>query len=286
MEAGEAGMQDLVDQMLAMIDQRSQVEGRGSQRFNIKVADTRIDFDLTAPNAAIAFEHLAAVIEAVIAAERAGRMVEAVASGPQPLPLWLVSGSDVLAQWLCWAGVGNALRKVIVLSNATGMAPVVGYLDRRARRELGQGGARIRVAGGTAIAERIELSDRPRCTAILGQSARIRIEAHKLPETLISALQQDARGNALRPLAEVVSHPFFAAADLRIIGVANEGSAVVFDVETRWAPLEPVPAAAWKVLPSDADPAFPWRATAGERRRLDGLVDEARHRLSATDGQC
>ncbi len=277
-------MRDLVDRMLTMIDRGSWSAEGDDLRFGITIAQARIDFDTMTPTIGLAFERLAAAIEATIAAERARRMIEVAGVTSQPPPLWLVSGSDILARWLVWAGASNALRKVLALTDQVGLAPVSGDLDRRARRELGQGGAKIRVRGGMAIAERIELSNQPRCVANLGEKALIRIEAHQLPDTLIVGLQQDARVNALRPLAEVISHPFFTAADLRITGVANEGSAVVFEVERRWAPLEPVPDAALAVLPADADPVFPWRATVSERRRLDGLVEEARHRVAATGG--
>ncbi|WP_375393055.1 hypothetical protein [uncultured Sphingomonas sp.] len=275
-------MRDLVDRMLTMIDRGSWSAEGDDLRFGITIAQARIDFDTMTPTVGLAFERLAATIEATIAAERARRMIEVAGVTSQPPPLWLVSGSDILAHWLVWAGASNALRKVLALTDQVGLAPVYGDLDRRARRELGQGGAKIRVRGGMAIAERIELSNKPRCTAVLGQDARIRIENHKLPDTLIDALQQDERRNALRALAEVVSHPFFTAADLRITGVTNAGSAVVFEVESRWAPLEPVPDAVLAVLPADADPVFPWRAPPSERRRLDCVVEEARHRVAAT----
>lgn len=277
-------MRDLVEQMLAMVARGSWTAEDGDARFSVTIANAPVEFNITVPTIALAFERLAAAVEATIAAERARGMIDVAGMTSQPLPLWLVNGSDILAQWLSWAGASNALRKVLTLTDAVGTAPVAGYLDRRARRELGQGGARIRVRGGMAIAERIELSDRPRCVAMLGGRARIRIEQHKLPDTLIIGLQRDARDNALRALAEVVSHPFLAATDLKIIGVVNEGSGVVFEVDSRWAPLEPVPDVAWAVLPADADRVFPWRATAAERRRLDGLVEEARHRVAARGG--
>ncbi|MGY2735024.1 hypothetical protein [Sphingomonas sp. UYP23] len=281
-EDGTAVMRDLADLMLAMTDQNAWSAKGNAGSFVVSIAGTQIDFDRAAPAIGLKFERLAAAVEAAIAYRRARNMIEVAGVSAQPLPLWLVSGSDVLAQYVHWTNTSDALRKVLMMTDSVGVAPVVGYLDRRARRDLGQGGARIRVRGGTAIAERIELSDHPRCTASLGESAYIHIETHKLPDVLISALQRDARDNALRPLAEVISHPFFASANLKITGVANDGTALVFEVESSWTPLEPVPAVAWGVLPPDADSAFPWRATARERRALDGLVDEARHRVAAT----
>ncbi len=284
-EASEATMRDLVDQMVAMIDPKSwSIDGNG-QRFGTTIAGARIEFDATISTASLAFEQLASLVEAAISTARVRHMIDAAGMTSQPLPLWLVSGSDVLSKWLVWAGAGKALRKALTLTDEAAVAPVAGYLDRRARRELGQGGARIRVRGGIATAERLELSDHPRCIAILGQRARVRIERHKFPETVMLALRQVEGQNALRPLADVVSHSFFASADLKMAAVSSEGTSLVFEVESRQVPLEPIPAAAWSVLPADADPASPWRATAGERRRLDGLVEEVRHRLAATGGR-
>lgn len=273
-------MRHVIDQMLAIIDCGLWSLDGGEQRFAVTIAKTRIDFDTEVPSTGLALERLACAVEAAITAERARQMLALAEAANEPLPLWLVSGSDMLAKWLVWAGTGNALRKVLALSDAVGTAPVAGYLNRRARRDLGQGGAKIRVRGGMAVAERIELSDAPRCTAILGERAMIRIEQHRLPDTLITALQRDARSNTPRPLGGVVSHPFFTAANLGITGIANDGPAVVFEVGSHWAPLAPVPAAALAAIPADADPAFPWRATVSERRRIDGLVKEARHRVT------
>ena len=278
-------MRDLVDQMLTGIDRKAWSIDGSEQRFGVTIAGARIEFDTTILTASLAFEQLASLVEAAISTARVRDMIDAAGMTSQPLPLWLVRGSDVLSKWLVWAGAGNALRKVLTLTDEAAVAPVAGYLDRRARRELGQGGARIRVRGGIATAERIELSDHPRSIVILGQSARVRIERHKLPDTVLMALQQVEGQNALRPLADVISHPFFASADLEMTAILSEGTSLVFEVESRQVPLEPIPAAAWSVLPADADPASPWRATTGERRRLDGLVEEARHRLAATGGR-
>ena len=277
-------MRELADQMLEAVDRRAWSVDGNAGVFQVTLGGASIMFDTPAPAVSLSFERLAEAIEATIACERAQRMIEAVGAPEQKVPLWLVSGSDVLAAWLRWAGVGGALRKELSLNDAIGSAPVAGYLDRRARRDLGQGSARIRVRGGQAIAERIELSDRPRCIAVLGTEARLRVERSRLPETLITALQKDGQRNAGRPLAEVVSHPLFVAADLRVEGVENDGPDLAIDIESRWLPLEPVPEAALAMLPADCDPVFPWRATAGERRRLDGLVEEARHRVAVTHG--
>lgn len=273
----------IAEQLLATVDPAAWQLTGGDADFRVSVAGTSIAFDASAGTLGQAFEQLAFAVEARIAFERASAML-AAAPVAGPLPLWLVSGSTVLAAWLGWAGTGNALRKTLNLTGELGLAPVAGYLDRRARRELGRGGGRIRVRGGMAVAERIELSDRPRCVATIGDRALIRIEDHRLPDALITGLRPTAGSNTRRRLAEVVSHPFFPAADLRILDARQEGATAIFEIDHLWMPLEPVPDAARSILPRDADPAFPWRTTAGERRRLDGLIEEARHRVAAMRG--
>lgn len=90
-------MRDLVDRMLAMIDRRSWSIDGSDQAFCVNIADLRIAFDIATPAIGLAFEQLAMAIEATIAAGRARRMIVAAGMGSQPLPPWLVSGTDVLA---------------------------------------------------------------------------------------------------------------------------------------------------------------------------------------------
>lgn len=282
---GRISVRDLIAQILAPLDKGSWRIKEHDSALVVTIGEMWIAFDRADRDIALSFEKLADVVGATLAFRRAQQMIGATGVVSKPVPLWLVSGSGVLANWLHWAGASNALRKVLSLTANPGVAPVSGYLDRRARRELGQGGARVRVRGGLAVAERIELSDRPRCVAMLGERALIRIEDHRLPETMVAGLQEREGSNTRRRLAEVVSHPFFAAADLVVAGVTQDRSAVVFEVDHHWTPLEPVPAAALEAVPKDFDPAFPWRATASERRRLNGLVEEARHRLATRRGR-
>lgn len=241
----------------------------------MSIAGTDIVFDASAGALGQAFEQLAFAVEARIAFERASAMLAAVPTAG-PLPLWLVSGSDVLARWLSWSGSANALRKILCLDDTLGQAPITGNLARRARRELGQNGAKIRVRQGMAVGEQIELAERPRSVAVFGEATSVRIDAPALPETLLIAMRKKPQANALRSLLDIVEHPFIAAADLKITNARNDGAAVVFEVESHWAPLAPVPNEAWAVLPRDADPVFPWRPTPRETREHDRLVDAGR----------
>lgn len=278
-------MRDLIDQMLSMLDRQSWSIDEGGDHLSVTLAGTRLEFDAGASTNTFVFEKLAEAIRWALAVQRARRMIEAAGMTSEPVPLWMVSGSNILGGWLRYAGAGNAFRKALSLTDVTYLAPVTGDLDRRARRDLEQGGARIRVRGAMAVAERIELSNQPRCIAMLGERAFIRFEDYRLPNTVIAALQQHTGRNAGRPLSDVVGHPFFAAANLTITDVVQDETVLTFQVHHTFGPLEPVPEAAWKVLPRDPDPMFPWEANMGEQRRLIGLVAEARHRAAAMRGQ-
>lgn len=271
----EGSPRAIAEQLLASIDRTSWQMTGTETAFAITLAATNIAFDAKSVEPGRAFERLAFAVEARIAFERASAMLAAVPS-KGPLPLWLVSGSDVLAHWLAWSGSSRALARVLTLDDALGHAPFSADLTRRARRELKQGGARIRVRQGIAVAQEIELAEQPHTTAFLGETALIQIDAATLPETLLAALEPKPLANAHRPLGEVIDHPFVRAADLRYSAVRNEGGAIVFDVASHQTPLAPVPREAWSVLPFDADPVFPWRPTAREIRAHDRLVRAGR----------
>jgi hypothetical protein len=250
--------------MLALVDHDVAVAG-DSDRFDIAVAGATIAFGRGTVHP---FEQLAAALEARIAYKRAVAMV--TAAGETGIPLWLVSGSDMLGKWLAWSRTDNAFIKALTLTEQAGAAPVIGELNRRARHDLGQMSARIRVRAGQAVAERIELSHHTPAIATLGNRALIRIVGSRLPETTLVALgpkfktEKKPSTNDRLQLGRVVEHPFFAAHEFMVAAVENEGNDVVVEVETSWGPLAPVPKTAWNAVPRDADPAFPWRATRHE----------------------
>lgn len=223
------------------------------------------------------FEQFAAAIERCIAYDRAQAMLDGVGAAVPPLPLWLVTGSSVLAAWLAWSHSEAVFRKRLTLSDAPGAAPVSGNFERRARHALGHTPAKIRVRNGLAVAERIELPGRLRCTATFGREARIRIDGGPPPETIITALAEDPFRRDRRRVADVVDHPFFNSSDLRLADIRNDANTVVLDVESKWGPLAPVPEDAWRAVPQDADASCPWRATSSEVAKLYGLVDAGRH---------
>lgn len=267
MSGKEESPRAIAEAMLAMIGVHSFTIDYDRDRLSVTISGTAIVLGDERP---YAFERLAAAIEARIAYERAAAMV--AAAGETGVPLWLVVGPTMLGSWLQWSGTAPALARALVLTDRAGTAPVVGGFARRARHRLGQMAVRIRVCAGQAIAERIELSHRVPAAGVLGERATVRIGRHHLPDTMLLALREDPSRNDRWRAGELIGHPFFAAHDIMVEEVRQEGSDVVVELETEWAPLAPVPKKAWKAVPRDADPRFPWRATPREVAELYRLA--------------
>lgn len=249
----------IVEAMIAMIDPTGVGIIGDQDRLDVGIAGTTIAIGEGSP---LGFEQLASAIEARIAFERATAMV--AAAGVSGVPLWLVSGSSVLAKWLAWSRTDRALAKSLSLNDQLGVAPIVGRFARRARRELGHMSVKIRVSAGQAVAERIELSHRVSAVAVLGNKATIRLRRQHLPETIVTALEKDPTRNDRRRAAEIIDHPFLANFDVMVEEVRNDGDDTIVELETVWEPLAPVPEAAWAAVPRGTDPRFPWRATTRE----------------------
>ena len=270
-------MRDLVDRMLATVSpKRYRIENRAGS-FSVAIGGTTIDFGAATPAIDQHLEQLGVAIERCIACDRAQAMLVAADALEQPLPMWLVTGSSVLSAWLSWSRTEDVFRRRLTLSDRIGAAPVSGLFDRRARQPLGHTPAKIRVRNGLAVAERIELPGRLRCTGMFGRQARIRIDGGPLPQTIITALAEDPVEPRRRRVGAVVDHPFFTSSDLRVADIRNDGDTVVVEIESQWGPLAPVPEKAWGAVPPDADVSCPWRATRNEVADLYRLVDAGRH---------
>lgn len=265
--------------MLAVGRMSSDAVKRGDGHVSVAIGSSHFDIAFAGSASVYALEQLATAIESRIAYSRAVKMAGAAKVTTRPPPLWLVSGPTILGQWLAWSHTQASLRGALVLTDEPGSAPISGVLARRARRELGQPAAKVRVRAGMAVAERIELSHRVPAVMSLGERAHLRIRRHALPETIVDGLKDDPARNDRRRLAELVDHPFFATLDVCVERVRNDGTDAIIEVETRWAPLEPVPGDATRAIPRDADPVFPWRATARETAELYRLVDIARRQI-------
>ncbi|MGI4732588.1 MAG: hypothetical protein ACRYFW_12705 [Janthinobacterium lividum] len=264
-----------IDRMLGMVDRCRSSLSRDGNGWTVTIAGTTIMLDPRMSSFEHALERLASAIEAAIAYQRATAMLAAARAETGSVPLWLVTGSSVLAGWLAWSRGEAALHRVLMLSDQPDIAPVVGTLRRTARVALGQTAVAIRVSNGFAVAGKIELPAERRCIMALGRTARMTIAKARLPEAMVAAL-------AGRSMTALASHPFFTASGLVITAAHNEGQSLVVELEHDWRPLAPVPEAALAVVPTDADLAVPWRATRREVADLYGLVDGLRgHKRTA-----
>lgn len=262
--------------MLGVVRPASYRMHGGHGAFTVALAGTTIEFDDAATCVDRPLEQLANAIEGCVAFERVKAMLAAADAERGPLPLWLVTGSSVLAAWLAWSRSEAAFRRSLTLSDHVNAAPVTGIHDRPTRRALGQTAAKIRVRNGLAVAERIDLAGRLQSTAAFGRKATISIKGGPLPDTLTDTLAEDRLGKDRRRIGDVIDHPFFTSTDLKLAGAHNDGSAVMIDIESRWEPLAEVPQEAWHVLPRDADRTCPWRMTSREIAELYRLVDAKR----------
>jgi hypothetical protein len=268
-------LKNIVEQMLGMLEPEH-YHILTKDRFAVEVGNATITFDASAAAIETSLEQLATAIEAAVAHTRVQAMLAAVEAVAKPLPLWLITGSSVLASWLDWSGTTAAFRKRLSLCDHTDAGPIIGSFDRRTRRSLGQTAAKIRVRNSLAIAERVELPGSVRCIATLGQQARFRIEGMQLPETLVTSMGQSRSASRVRFVAEVCEHPFFSANGLKLAGCHNDRNAVIIEAENHWRPLRPIPGAARAAIPNDADETYPWRATDREIAELYQLVDHGR----------
>lgn len=274
-------LQEIVQQMLGMIEPE-QYHILPKDRLAVELENATITFNASVASIETSLEQLAAAIEAAIARTRVRAMLAAAEAIEKPLPLWLITGSSVLASWLDWSATSAAFQKRLSLCDNADAGPIIGIFDRRTRHSLGQTAAKIRVRSSLAIAERIELPGSVRCFATLGRQARIRIDGVQLPETLVTSFGQSRAASPVRLVAEVCEHPFFIASGLKLVGCRNDRNAVIIEAENHWRPLRPIPDAARAAIPNDADETYPWRATGREIAELYQLVDHGRANIETS----
>ena len=201
---------------------------------------------------------------------RARAMLEA--AGTYDCPLWLLSGSRFVAEWLRWAGAGHELLQ------ATRWADDLARWSQIPKDyDFGVHHAgRFMVYTGTNVTgevrSHISLSDPPGCR--FSERARPRLLiGTTLPETVVDTLREPERARTDRPLrlSAIVSHPFFETYDPAVLDLRNEDGNLVIAIDDQRTTFAPVPSAAMAIMPPDADPASPWGVTAAERLRLHDL---------------
>lgn len=125
-------LRDLVQQMLGMVQPDRYVLRERVGEIGVEIAGGTILFAYPDRHAPMKLEQLAMALEGCIASDRAGAMLRAAGAEADPIPLWLITGSSVLAAWLQWSGTDTMFRKRQALVDQYGMAPVFGSVERRA----------------------------------------------------------------------------------------------------------------------------------------------------------
>ncbi len=206
------------------------------------------------------------------AAHRAKAMLDAVGSS-SIIPLWLVSGPDMLGAWVRWSKSGPAIENGLTGGAVPGEISVSGDIALRTRGSIG--GARIRIRRGHAVAPRVQLTQRRDPIMKLGDKGVI-ISKKLPPEHWLMKFRTLARSDQGLPLADIVKHKLFELQPTPVLDLAVSDDQLIIAFATHRATLAPVPDAALAVLPSDYDPARPWRPTAAESSLLRKLVREGR----------
>jgi hypothetical protein len=195
-------------------------------------------------------------------AERARAMLEAADVALTSAPTWMLSAHPLVAGWIGWA---SCLQMIVAAAQGVDGQPLSsGRVE--VRRVVG---ARVTsLCGGIymgTLTGVIALSDRPMCQYIDEPTPRIVIALSALPETVIRSISGPRdRSNRGRRLSDIIDDPFVTAYDPPITSVANVDGTVEIALEPGYVTLSPVPVAAMRVVPPDADLGRPWELTLRE----------------------
>lgn len=225
----------------------------------------------TSQRTGLALEQLGELIISSIGYRRARAMLRAADHHVAQPPLWLVSGPLVLGEWVRWANAAHPLARRLEFTPVLANTPVVGGADVRSRRKDRHSWARVSVVAGVARAT-IELTGTTPIVLDLGRESRVLAPGQRLSATAINGVA----GLITQPdgllLSQVIDHPFFASGSFEVSVLTKEEGGTLAILADQRATLAPPPAEALTVVPPDADPATPWRATATERAEIDRLV--------------
>lgn len=197
-----------------------------------------------------------------IRAERARAMLEAADVAFASVPTWMLSAHPFVAEWIGWA---SCLPMIVAAAQATGDQPLSsGRVE--VRRTVGARATSL--CGGIymgTLTGVVALSERPVCQYIDEPTPKIVIARSALPGTVIASMGESSDGsNRGRRLSDIIDHPLVAAFDPPITSVANANGAIEIALEPGYTTLAPVPVAAMRVAPPDADPGRPWELTPRE----------------------
>lgn len=245
---------------------------RATSGVAIHLLDETMELDFT-HNAFFAQVSLLKRLVALLTSHvRARAMLDAAGDSDLP-PLWLLSSSEFVAEWVRWAGADDGLRTYSNWADDIAIWPQLPMQVEVATTHCDRHMALAATSYTGELTGILTLSGDPLCRFSWSQEPKIRIAVAALPETVITSLLHSETEGANRTLrlSEIVSHPFFDVYDPIVTDIANDGGTLVIRIEDRAITLQPVPTAALRILPPDLDHARPWEPTPSELERLRNL---------------
>lgn len=175
---------------------------------------------------------------------------------PGTTPAWMLSARVPVGAWILWT---KCLSQVVQSAwSDQDDALTGGRLQVHATAGSRTMTLRGSIYAGTLTGV-IDISVKPVCRYVDEPRPRLVIEHSALPETVLASISDpDDRSNRGRRLGDIIDHPFTAAYDPPITDVANVHGSVEIALESGYATLAPVPVAAMRMIPPDADPGRPW----------------------------
>lgn len=202
-----------------------------------------------------------------IRTKRTHAMLAASGTTKGHVPAWLLSAHPLVVEWICWTSCRDA---IVAAARVTEEQPLP---SGRVELQRTVGAHVTTLRGGIymgALTGVIELSRRPVAYYIDEPTPRIVIAQTELPEAVaVSVSERRDQSNRGWQLSDIIDHPFVAAYDPAVTGLANVDASVEVALEPGHTTLEPVPVAAMRVVPPDADPGRPWELTP---REVDALL--------------
>lgn len=245
---------------------------RGTSGVVIHLLEETVELDFTHNDFFAQVSLLKRLVALLTSHVRARAMLDAAGAADSP-PLWLLSSSQFVAEWVHWADADNGLRTYSSWAHDIAIWPQMPTQVEIATRHCDRHMALAATLYTGELTGVLTLSDDPFCRFSWSQEPKIRIAVTALPETVITSLLQSENEGANRTLrlSEIVSHPFFDVYDPVVTDIANDGGTLVIRIEDRATTLQPVPVAAMRILPTDVDHARPWEPTPSELERLRNL---------------
>lgn len=246
---------------------------RDGEVISVSLGGEVIQLNSADPHLSLRIAYLKSRIVRITQDLRASAMLKAAGVATDIIPPWLISTRIPIVEWITWAGCLDDIVKRIQTLRRLDPSPLV---SGRVSLDVQVGGRDMTFRGGIyrgVLSATINLCTNPTFRYFDEPQSRFIVDAVTLPETVIGALNapQERSNRGLR-LCDIVEHPFLSAYDAPVMSVLNRNRAVEILLDTSYSTLAPVPAAALRAMPRDADPVRAFDLTRSERETLRALT--------------